>query len=425
VVLSGLCGPMEELIFFYEVRRFLQHALDTCFFYEASQFRELLGDSALWGPPGPSPEREEVVGGTISQALPIGLVSHQNTSIVTNSVDVRITLYSAHVAAMRSELCIIRFGGEEEVVPRATQDQRLEGNFFFVRVKLPIARCRYELRFLVSPPEDPGHLQRHPLKYTIATSDGCQTLLSSLEDPLCRKFGYAELSLVAQLHGIVVLAPTVHRILVGQCYFLVYVNKAIALAMAHTCAKAAETAAKAKAETKARGAATAATLPPERPGTTDPKNRSVVNTTQCRQSATTLFTKRLEGMPEEESTSSAADGEMRQQKLKKQQSQAFQSVTMMEELHQKTREKLEPRTQDGEGDIHLDVMMHDGRCMHSLRERCDFPGFYEGLVLFNDADTASIVRLQFRTPHVQAAVYAPRALGEWFICRFEHFPINF
>merc|ERR1712039_484936 len=82
-----------------------------------------------------------------------------------------------------------------------------------------------------------------------------------------------------------------------------------------------------------------------------------------------------------------------------------------------------------EGDIHFDIILYGmerkGECVYRLRERSDFPGFYEGLINFREVDVTTSVRLQFRTPREHAAAYAPRALGTWRVCRNEHLPINF
>merc|ERR1712167_187732 len=63
------------------------------------------------------------------------------------------------------------------------------------------------------------------------------------------------------------------------------------------------------------------------------------------------------------------------------------------EAQHSVREHLEPRTQDScSGEVHLDVVMHDGRCVQRLREREDFPGFFEGLFNFAEEDVGTLVR---------------------------------
>merc|ERR1711908_195438 len=72
------------------------------------------------------------------------------------------------------------------------------------------------------------------------------------------------------------------------------------------------------------------------------------------------------------------------------------------EIISRLRAVLEPWTQDSEGDIHLDVILcgleRKGECVHRLRERCDFPGFFEGLINFRESEATTTVRLQLRTP---------------------------
>jgi len=97
----------------------------------------------------------------------------------------------------------------------------------------------------------------------------------------------------------------------------------------------------------------------------------------------------------------------------------------LHEMYQKLRGVLEPQTQNSQGDIHLDVAIHNGENMQRLRERHDFPGFFEGLVSFSDADAGTAVMLLLRFPGIHAAEYSRRIIGEWNVCRLEHFPLNF
>jgi len=382
VVLSGLCGPVPELAFFYQFESFQQHALNTCIYNEASRMRSTFGDITLWGDGDlrakepaavtPFPPR---IGSADEEQVVIEKVSHPDASIITSAVDVRVVLRGEQVAAMRAELYVMHFGEQEEEVMHATQIQKFPNHHFFVRVKLPMARRRYELRFLVSGHGDPpGALRRHPLKYMISTSQTCQTLLSSLEDPLLSRFGYAKISLLAQSHGIIILSPLTWRVAVGHCYFLVYVDTSVALP-------------------SARADAEAADLPCE----------DAVDDV-----GTTLFSQRL--LSDKESCSPR--------------SSHFHGTDVFE-LHRKCRDALEPHTQNCGGEVHLDVSIHNGEYMHRLRERLDFPGFFEGLVSLSDADATTAVKLLIRYPRVHAAEYSRRTIGEWCVCRAEYFPINF
>lgn len=351
-------------------------------------------------------------------------ISHKTPSITTNSVDVTVTLRSEEVAAISADLYIMRFGGEEEQIHHAAQAQRFQDSFFVVRVKLPMARCRYELRLNTSCHRTPGKLEPHWLKYTITTGDMCQTLLSSLEDPLIRKFGYAELSPAMQLHGFVLLAPLTYRIMVGRCHFLVYVDTRKALD-------------RALASSSPADIAGSGVLPRD----DAQKNSHGTPLWEEEQRAenpssllTTLFSERLRmqgdgatksGRSRSKSPRQASKAASRRSNVSIPGKDTTLSPGMVDELQRLLRTTLEPNAQDSIGGVHMDVVLNNGECVCRLRERADFPGFFEGFFTFSDADAGSPVRLQFRTPAVHPAVYAPRLIAEWLVCRSDHFPINF
>jgi hypothetical protein len=458
VCLSGLCGASEELYFFYEiVPSWRSRPVDANFYAEAARLRTVLGEKDLWEAAEPSSDISEMPTPlnaykkrsvkvdsddalAIAEAPPLLKVSHWKASITTNSVDLSITLLGSHVEAMRSELLIIRFSGEEELVPRATQVHRLFGGFFLVRIKLPMARCRYELRFTVSSEENPSVMVRHPLKYTIGTGDSCQTLLSSMEDPFLNKFGYPEVKAAAHLHGIILLAPSTYRIVIGQCYFLAYVDKAQAVARATLTTSGGDMGGTARMPDihgcgldpieEHRGF-TAPMKPPttlfsERllPGV-QPGPQVVDTDARGTKESVSRGTKESvspQAVGFADGTASAGPGEISRRMSK----ESTKKIDKASELHNAVRAYVEPQTQDSRGgEVHLDLVMHNGACVHRLREREDFPGFYEGLFHFSEEDALTMVKLAVRIPRAQASIYAPRALSEWLVCRPEHFPLNF
>jgi len=424
VQLSGLTGVSQELTFFYEFRAFGTRDHDRGLLAEAARLRAMLGDRNLWAQPRISAccqdypassvkdnnssaastpalakNRRSLAGGLLPGARSltnlddvgwsakppmIETMSHHKTQIVTNDVDLEITLRSKGIAALQADLAIIRFGEGEEIVPHGIQVQKLRDDVYFIKVKLPIARCRYEIHFWASRVEAPMEMQKHPFKYMITTGEQCQTLLSSMEDPLLKVFGLARISHEAQHHGIYILAPTTQRILVASCYFLVYVDEARALAHARS-----------QVETRAGFHAPL----PRRQESNRLRTAPLAETSE---SETTLFSKRL--LP--------PDG-------------AGGPHPEVLNMHEVVRSTFEPRTQDGNGDLHLDLTTSRGECRKQLRQRNDFRGFYEAFVTFTDAEAQQGICLQLRFPKIQTAEFAPKTICEWIVCRGEHFPIGF
>jgi len=440
VVLSGLRGPASQLTFFYDVQPVLQEVCDAQLCSQAASLRSILGDHSLWHrglndarAPSP-PNREERSDAPASPAPPIGdhqslvddegnwqgqvpfeLVSHKHTAITTKVVDLAITLRCDRVAALRADLVIIRYGGDEEAAPRATQVQKLWDSYFLVRVKLPMSRCRYQLRFQASPLMAPEQLQDlvAPV-YTIIAEDSCQTLLSSMDDPHLKKFGLAQVMSAAHRHGVVLLAPLTHRIIIGQCYFLVYVDREFALEQARS------------AQQKAQGAVLTGLR-------TEPHERSPEECApRCgpQAPATTLFSRRL--LPSRESrrrasklASAAFPPDSAQHTPAAAALNPGPQPAKIAELHAQLQEYVEPCAQDAGGEVHLDLVMHGGANVHRLRERHDFPGFFEGVLSFAESEHMTAVRLFIRFPTTHILSYCPMEVAEWIVCRHEHFPMNF
>lgn len=423
VVLDGLRGASTSLAFFYEFRAYLQQAINESLVKEAVGFANSLGERCLWREPrdpeveDKSLESQKKSNGRLSlfvkPAPLIELVSYHEKAFTTNSVDVTIVIQSGEVATIQAQLNLLRFGGEEEMIPCGTQVQRLGGSQHFVlRAKLPMSRCRFELRLFASSSTSPQEMTEHPLKYLITTGSSCQTLLSSMEDPKWKKFGLAPVQPVAQVYGAVLISPVTRRIVIGQNYFLVYIDKQRALeAAAAEVQKVRDHVEKAEQGSK-RSSVQAA------------------KSSQSRLQSKMLFSKRLlgeDGFNPRGSTVSlgATFGDFGGAGFSDMGGSKVRDNVTMGELQKHLRRVLEPRTQDSVAEIHFDIALRSGEVLHRLRERPDFPGLFEGVFNFESSDACSLVRLFIRFPQLHAFEYAPRKLVEWYVCRNEHFPINF
>jgi len=475
VTLSGLRGPSAELTFFYEFHSFLQPKLDKCLCMEAARVRSFLSPSALWGDGETQVFKDQKGGDSTAQPgsramgvqrntkseapeiLAVELVSHKELSFITNSCDVTIVLKSQQAAVMRGELHLVRFSGEEVEIKGATQIQRLADSHFLVRAKMPMQRCRFELRFFLSSRCSPYDLKLHPLKYLITTGRQCQTLLTTIDDSRRHKFGYATFSPAVQTHGVVVLAPLTRRIVSGSCYFLVHIDKEAAIAAARDAA--------------ASAGGTEASASDAVEGIDLEVSRAVVSRAEADgdpRPTSSLYTRRLIGDPSNDpggsgvnkgsvlmaSGTSLTAPRAQPPAEKPSQTTALQSQRgppsagssaadypsamascsalcpmplefRIVDLHRCLSQALSRRTQDSAGEVHLDVVMRNGECIHRLAERMDLPGLYEGFAVFSDADAMTTVKLYVRFPRAHAIEYAPRLLVEWVVCRNEVFPINF
>lgn len=315
----------------------------------------------------------------------------------------------------------------------------LRGSHFLVRAKLPMSRQRFELRLFASTASHPN-FKRHPLRFSITSSKECQGLLSTLEDPRKRKFGYCQISTAAQHLGIVVIAPSTRRITAGSCYFLVFVDKSAALAAA-------------RAEKQQREKTLA-----ESEGFQAMRRSGKLLTCDASPSsglgqppASRVYTERLQAqaMPDdvlskaalaarsrvrisadridEDDVSPPGSSYARQRKGAEggPTAAAFLPPSSVACLQHNLRAVLEKRTQDTAEDVQIDVSLRGGEVLHRLRERSDFPGYFEGLFSFSELDVEKKVQLFCRFPIVHAAEYAPRKLGEWQVFRDEQLPQNF
>lgn len=387
VVLSGLRGEVSEMVFFHELRSLRQRIMDQELVTEAATIREVLGNSLLWegcrdGTKICAKEIASEVSGDATEgvgtneafkrsnekgdAVAVELVSHPGGNIVSDSVDLTIVLRSPEASSMRASLHLLRFSGDEEV-PRAVQVMKLRDRFF-VRTKLPFARSRYELRFYASSMQEPAVLTKHPLKYTINTTETCQTLLASFADPLVHKFGLCQMARIAQLDGAFIITPATHRITTGLCYFLVYMD-----------VRAVETVAR-------RDQSSASAAYGEDGIDSGPPQTSLLRRRQSQKGSTALA---------------------------EVQGQVLNALVQKDNV------------QNTIGQIHLDISVRDVKTQLRLTQRSDFPELHEGLMAFEPQDEATSVQLFLRFPQLHAANFSPRKLAEWVVCRDEQFPISF
>eukprot|EP00929_Paragymnodinium_shiwhaense_P035754 TRINITY_DN19274_c0_g1_i1.p1 TRINITY_DN19274_c0_g1~~TRINITY_DN19274_c0_g1_i1.p1 ORF type:complete len:1108 (+),score=216.53 TRINITY_DN19274_c0_g1_i1:116-3439(+) len=444
VALRGLRGDKTELTFFYQFQRSRRMDSERQLCAEAAKLRGFFGAAELWGsPPMPLPVEESDGGGSPRNALGAmypGLprrrastlalldvgdapqllsTSHSDRCITAKGADVRISLYSPDdIAIIMSRLFKIRSGGEEkEEIPRASQVFKLDSKNYVVRVKLPFARSKYELRFFVASRKQAARLasgtgsdlrlRHHPLTFSITSSD--KALLKSFDDPNCSKFGYCKLSPLLQHYGILVLAPLMHRIETGTCYFLVAVDAARAIAAAQAEAGKASPAddpqeLREKAQQRAQPYDEKLRRAPGK------RTRRQAPCKEQQQYGTKLFSARLL----RDSADQAAEG-----------GGVSVGISPMYSIVNKVRPVLEQGTQDSGGEVHLDIALHNGEVVRRLRERRDFPGLYEGLATIGDVDVHKGVQLILRLPRVHAAEYSPRVLARWQVYRHEHVPLDF
>lgn len=365
----------------------------------------------------------------------IHLVSHPNKTFHSDKVDVVISVYCPDVACMRCHLFLIRVNSKEEI-QRCTMVTKVS-EYFIVRVKLPMAHCKWELSFKVSTHKSPEVLLDSPLKYTITSAETCQNLLISVEHALKEKFGFCALQIRSQIYGVTILAPTTHRVRSGYAYFLVHI---------------------------------------------DPKNRSKPNEPQVPAgeappppTATLLFSDRLapplttqaglgkhrrtrgsfgngdrqgtmnsEDLNKTDATLRATTGGSKSSSLRHSVTGATRMSSTLGSLGATTNmdtccaigalhdllsdpdQGIESFVQDTAGGVHLDLSINDGKYMHRLRQRPDFPDLHEGTFQFDENEAGSKIEMFLRFPRGHASSYIPLKISEWLmIRRKEHFPMGF
>lgn len=372
------------------------------------------------------------------------LISHQDPVFSTNCVDVTIVLRSDSVVSMRTKLILVRFSGEEEEVPNGTLVQKFPQNHFVVRLKLPIARMRFEVRIFTSTTGSPKEHVKHPLKYVITTGKECQSLLPSLDDPRKKKYGFVQLDPSAHLHGIVVIAPMTRRLSTGKVYFLVYVDRSQALAGAEADLEKVQkrlnegkelSQAKPLMERNKR-------LYNERLQLQELSESDLLcdaaknHRSTVRTSADKLdLDDRAESPPLKSDAGSPmspaspkqrrGSGGTGRSKTGLSTASAATGGSSVGAIQKNLCALLEKTTQDTTAAVQLDVALRGGDVIYQLRQRCDFPDLYEGIFSFGEQDVEATVELHYRFPLTHAYEFAPRKLGEWMVVKDEVLPPNF
>jgi hypothetical protein len=308
-------------------------------------------------------------------------------------------------------------------------------HYFIVRAKLPFSRQRFDIRFSASTPESPRDFKRHPLQYQITTSKDSQNLLTSLDDRRLQKFGYAPIDPAGQLYGIVVLAPSTRRIVPGSCYFLIYIDRSVALSRAIAEAEDVLDSTQEDWQAKAMfnelhgGYRRSSMLFEKRLQMKADLCEGVLG--KAASTFTDASKSRIDEAPpsplSQSPATSPATGSRHRKSSIGSSSVGFESkpsVTVAQ-LQQNLRAVLESHTKDTAEEVHFDVALRSGEVVHRLRERSDFPGYFEGFYSLVEADIGQTVELFMRFPLAHASDYVPRKLGSWFVCRNESFPDNF
>ncbi|CAE7531223.1 unnamed protein product [Symbiodinium sp. CCMP2456] len=309
--LTGPAGPDSELSFFYQVAPFRQEDMCKKMVLEARRLKEMISNQRLWAGsslPVEKPRRLRRASDFLQQhKSALQPMSHPGMDITVDGVDLAVTI-RAPVQAINAELHVVRFGGDEDIVPRAAQAQRLPNWNFLIRVKIPLPRARYQLRIQPDSAEDGSGLC-----YSITFNEATRVpaLLTSLDEPLAMKFGYAPMTSAGQVHGVVLLSPLMFRIPAGTAYFLIWVNKAVAL--------------EAQEPEKSTG-------------------------------LTTLFASRLGASPPESVQLPAMATSKGLAKSNKDRRSALQM------LQAQLSGQFGPYVQDSSGDVHLDLSFKDGKC---------------------------------------------------------------
>lgn len=466
VELSGLRGLESRRHFFHEFTSFGADRTDYHLLEAAESIRGLLDDPALWVSPS------SLVGGTSvspgqmqdtkgqrsgrhhAKALAaaaagseeavthveIGLVTHPSRVITTETVELLIGLWCPDATAIRAHLALARVAGNEEVRRGAMVLKVRE--HFLVRVKLPMASCRYELSFFVASRRRPETMVEHPLKYCIISADTCPNLLISMEHPLRDKFGYALQLPAAHALGVSVLAPLDHRIPTGYAYFLLHVDPEpsgveVAVESPDGSQVGADLMAAAAAALSARRETGSEAARPAQRGTVLFQERMAagiaLRDSSEDQQGRRAGSKSVSGGDHDRPTGGGEKPERGPRgtpkvKRRKETPEDLRPVGLVGMLHTALAEKLEAGVQDCQGSAHVDVSLLEPsgrqRYVLRLRQREDIPELHDGLLLFSEQDVGGRVETHVYFPKVQGC--PPMKIAEWLIVKKEeHFPAGF
>lgn len=354
VEVSGLRGEQEQLTMFHEFITFRRKDGDHALLSEAAHFREWVYQAEpLW-----LGGLKEASAG--DHGLSIEPLSHLSREILVESNDLVLTLRCV-AASLWATLMVKRFDGEFTEVERACHSIKLRDDIFLVRVKLPLPRHYYELKFSISSLESPREIQPSTLQYFVNTTGKCPAIVRSLDDRMMEKYGFVQVQIENQLNGITIISPCKFRVPVGQTYFLMHVDRSIALQAARDA------------------------LPP------------VYASRKKKETAgpayTSLFDERLRP------------------------SKDFRSPKEVRMMQDTLQGEISKNIQETYGDIHLDLMLHNGQHIQRLRERQDLPGLFEGLVTISDIDVSTKIQLVIRFPKIHACDFSPRRVAEWIVSR--------
>eukprot|EP00930_Biecheleria_cincta_P039052 TRINITY_DN26859_c0_g1_i1.p1 TRINITY_DN26859_c0_g1~~TRINITY_DN26859_c0_g1_i1.p1 ORF type:complete len:1210 (-),score=183.63 TRINITY_DN26859_c0_g1_i1:21-3650(-) len=431
VRLGGLRGPETELTFYYQVAPFRQDDMRLRMITEAKRLRCIACEPSYWIGSNESIRKREELTKQLVRARTGGLtantvecliqpMSHHKNDLHIDGLDLMMTV-RAWVPSLRVELYIVRFGGDEDIVPRGVQCQKLPNWNFIIRAKLPLPRVNYELRFF----PEPNKASTPPLRYYISVNDAARmpALLTSLDDPLTSKFGYAPLNLTAQRHGVILLSPLMYRITVGTVYFLLYVDKAAI----------SDSTGSAEPVSGSRSRLQSMNELPSPRGESFSGRKSQVQLMnepsgssqgQAEDSprSTSLFTSRLglDELPQADKNRSMLGTDWARLKVGTKESKMYSQLGA---IQAQIRPLLGAHVQDSPGEVHFDISAGSGSCVRRLRERPDMPGYFEGFLTFERIHVQSKVTLFMRLPAVDSKQYAPRVLCEWLVCRSHGEPV--
>jgi hypothetical protein len=421
VLLSGLTGKKTELYFFHEFQSFRKMKKDKSLLDTADVFTGWLANMDFWQQPQAStsqllqrkkepskemPQDSERRSSRRSMALSmapeveanrvdnidIGLVSHPKTTFTHGEVDLTICVHAPRACAMQSAVYIVRAAVRAVEVPRASYVRKI-GDRFFIRLKLPMANTRYELRLKASGPWAPLKFEPHPLVYTIHADETVPNLLMSLDHPLTEKYGFAQVQNSMQCYGVTVIAPYSFRLVnSNHVYFLIHVDRK------------------------------------NKYWPSDPRSYEGI------EAGPSLFTCRLpeprKDIGNDGKNKGFGDvGEKRPElRIENKRDQLSLSINALSGFYNTIKGGLARQVQESDDDVHIDIVLdqgsHNSTCVQ-LMPRPDFPDLFEGLILFADEDAGSKVEAFIRFPKEQKCEYQPHKLAEWLVVRPEHYPIGF
>lgn len=427
VLLSGLTGKKTELNFFHEFQSFRKMNKDKCLLQEAEVFTSWLANMDFWREAtvtqstnsknlqkndGKSNNRQSIGGAqdenrrstrhsirmdpTIEanrvDNIEIGLVSHPKTTFTHSEVDLTICIHAPGAIAIQSAVYIVRAAVRAVEVPRASYVRKIADRFF-IRIKLPMANTRYEMRLKASGPWAPLKLESHPLVYTIMADETVPNLLMSLDHPLVEKYGFTQVQNSMMYYGVTVIAPCTFRLVnKNHIYFLLHVDRK------------------------------------NKNWPTDPPSQ-----TCGKEPGPSLFSSRLpDHVPVAKKDALGESGTIGSQtkslRVENKRDQLSLSINALTTFYSSFQGGLSKQVQESDDDIHIDIVLGLGTMSSTavqLSPRSDFPDLFEGFILFADEDAGSKVEAFIRFPREQKIEYQPHKLAEWLVVRPEHYPIGF